>query len=96
MENRNPYLFEPYDSLVTIKIDDEEFQVPENNSLLRAFQFIGMDLLNAGLCWSQTCENCLIAYTDGKNEETRLALACEQTALNGMVITQMPQGILIK
>ena len=96
MENVNPDLFEPYVRLVKIKIEDQEFQVPENNNILRAFQYMCLNLVHAKLCWNQECENCLFAFTDGKNEEIKRALACEQKTFDGMVITQMPEGMRLK
>ena len=96
MENINPDLFEDYDRLVTIKIEDRQFQVPENSNLLRALQFLGISLLNAKLCWNGECENCLFAFTEGDNNDVKRALACRQLIFDGMVIDQLPRGINLK
>ena len=93
MDNINPDLFEDYDRLLTITIEDRQVQVPENNSILRAFQFIGADMFGGKFCWNGECENCLFAYTEGEGEEVKRALACQQLACENMKIIQLPKGV---
>lgn len=93
MENINPDLFEDYDKLLTITIEARHFQVPENNSILRALQFIGADMFGCKFCWNGECENCLFAYTEGEGAEVKRALACQKLTCENMKIIQLPKGI---
>ena len=94
MKNINSDLFEPYGKLVTISIGDKKFKVPENNSILRGFQFLGVGLSAAKLCWNGDCENCQFLFDAGDGQEKE-ALACQQIAFEGMKITRLPEGVRI-
>ena len=47
MSNPGP-LFRPFDKLVKIRIADREFEVPEGNMLLRAFQYLAPEKVAHG------------------------------------------------
>ena len=52
-------LFESFDELVEIEICRTRARVPENNKLLRCFQYIKMDSVSVGdYCWNGDCVNC--------------------------------------
>ena len=47
-----PDIFQPYDRLVEIEILGEKYEVPENNTLLRCFQFLALENISYGdFCW---------------------------------------------
>lgn len=93
MKNINPNLYRDYKRLVEIKINGKEYHVPENNCTLRALQFINADFAMTKFCWNAECENCLFKFRESNSEEDKMALACQQFTFDGMIITQLPQGI---
>ena len=93
MENINPDIYRDYDRLVEIKVHGKSYQVPENNCTLRALQFIKADFSMTKFCWNAECENCLFKFKEGQSAKDKAALACQQETFDGMIITQLPQGI---
>jgi hypothetical protein len=71
-------LFEPYERLVAIEILGRRVEVPENNRLLRCFQFLSMRSISYGdFCWNGDCTNCQFWYTRSGNRPRRQdALSC--------------------
>ena len=78
METEGEGLYEPYSKLVKLKILGREFEVPENNSLLRCFQFVDPDAVAMGnFCWNGQCRNCLTTLRrDGLSQ---VCLSCRTT-----------------
>ena len=89
-------LFESFEALIDIEICCKSVQVPENNKLLRCFQFIKMDTVSVGdYCWNGDCTNCQIWYhregqTDGDDKP---ALSCRTNVFEGMVITRLSRFV---
>ncbi|MEW6208314.1 MAG: 2Fe-2S iron-sulfur cluster-binding protein [Acidobacteriota bacterium] len=82
-------LFEKFDSLVQIMICEARAEVPENNKLLRCFQFIRADTVSMGdYCWNGECANCRVWY-ESPTGETKSALACRMYVEEGLVITRL-------
>lgn len=82
-------LFESFGQLVEIEVCRNTFQVPENNKLLRCFQFLKMDAISYGdYCWNGDCTNCQVWYQNEKGEH-KSALACKHYVKPGMVITEI-------
>ena len=80
-------LFESFDDLVEIEVCRSKAMVPENNKLLRCFQYIRMEKVSLGdYCWNGECANCQIWYR-GDDGEIKSALACRLYVRPGMVIT---------
>jgi hypothetical protein len=47
-------LFEPYEKLIEIELLGRAVRVPENNRLLRCFQFLSLKSISYGdFCWAQ-------------------------------------------
>lgn len=91
MDNTNwrEGLFESFGRLVEIEICNSVFKVPENNKLLRCFQFIKMENISFGdYCWNGDCTNCQVWYRNERGEE-KSALACRHYVRPGMVITDV-------
>ena len=85
-------LFESFDALVDIEICRKPVQVPENNKLLRCFQFINMDTVSIGdYCWNGDCTNCQIWYESEGG--TKSALACKMYVRPGLVITRLSEQL---
>ncbi len=61
----DPDLFEPYDKLIRIDILGQSVEVPENNRLLRCFQYLSLRSISYGdFCWNGDCANCQFWYRD--------------------------------
>ena len=86
-------LFEAFTQLVEIEICQSRAMVPENNKLLRCFQYIEMDAVSLGdYCWNGDCSNCQVWYETGTGE-TKSALACRMYVSPGMVITGLSANL---
>ena len=80
-------LFESFDDLVEIEVCRSKAMVPENNKLLRCFQYINMERVSLGdYCWNGECTNCQIWYR-ADDGEIKSALACRLYVRPGMIIT---------
>ena len=79
-------LFESFEELVEIDLCRTMAKVPENNKLLRCFQYIKMDAVSVGdYCWNGECANCQIWY-QAEDGEIKSGLACRLYVRPGMVI----------
>ena len=68
--------------LVRITIMGREFEAPENNHLLRCFQYLAPEQVSYGrFCWNEDCQYCHIAFDTGEGTQTRAALSCKLTSL---------------
>lgn len=87
-----PDIFEPYEKLVEIEILGRTHEVPENNSLLRCFQFLAMENISYGdFCWNGECLNCQV-WIDNSGKE-KAAIACRTMVQPGMKILRLAEGI---
>ncbi|HEV7643983.1 MAG TPA: 2Fe-2S iron-sulfur cluster-binding protein [Pyrinomonadaceae bacterium] len=88
-------LFEPYEKLVEIEICGKKALVPENNMLLRCFQFLSLESVSMGdFCWNADCANCQVwleAAEEGGKEKP--ALSCRTRVEEGMKIVRMADEI---
>jgi len=84
----NPDIFAPYERLIEIKILDRVFEVPENNTLLRCFQYLSIDSISqADLCWNGDCLNCQVWVKNGDKEKG--VISCRTKADEGMEIVRL-------
>lgn len=89
-------LLDPYENLVRIEILGRRVEVPENNQLLRCFQFLSVDTISYGdFCWNGECTHCQFWYHDAGQDESddKTALSCRFIVRDGMVITRLGQHI---
>lgn len=85
-------MFQPYKKLVEIDIRGKRRRVPENNSLLRGFQFLSMESISYGdFCWNGECVNCRV-WLDMDGTE-RAVMACRTTAVENLKIVRMAKAI---
>jgi hypothetical protein len=85
-------LFEPYDRLIQIEVLGRRVAVPENNRLLRCFQYLALKSISYGdFCWNGDCTNCQFWYKDGEQPpcEDKTALACRFRVREGLVVTRL-------
>lgn len=87
-----PDIFAPYEKLIDIEICGTQYSVPENNSLLRCFQFLAMENISYGdFCWNGECLNCQVWLQQGDKE--KMVMACRTTIAEGMQIVRIADGI---
>ena len=85
-------IFEPYEKLVAIEVLGERREVPENNTLLRCFQFLAMKTVSLGeFCWNGDCANCQVWLDNAENAKP--ALACRTKVFAGMKIVRTSREI---
>ena len=92
-------LFEPYERLVTIEILGQSIEVPENNRLLRCFQFLSMRSISYGdFCWNGDCTNCQFWYHDAGESasDEKTALSCRFKVREGMVVTRLNEHVQLE
>ena len=88
-------IFEPFEKLVEIEICGEVREVPENNSLLRCFQYLSMETISYGdFCWNGDCSNCQVWLE--KTAAEKPVLACRTKVENDMKIVRMSKEIKVK
>jgi predicted molibdopterin-dependent oxidoreductase YjgC len=80
-------VFQPYDKLVEIDILGEKHLVPENNSILRCFQFLNHEEISYGdFCWNGECINCQVWIRNGEKE--KMVMSCRTDVYEGMQIVR--------
>lgn len=90
-----PDIFTPYERLIEIEILGEKQLVPENNSLLRCFQFLAMENISYGdFCWNGECLNCQVWLQSGEKEKS--VMACRTMVAENMRIVRLAPAIEIK
>lgn len=88
----NTDLFEPFERLVEIEILGEKVKVPENNTLLRCFQYLSMETISYGeFCWNGDCLNCQVWIENGDKEKA--LMTCRAVVEEGMKIVRMSDEI---
>jgi hypothetical protein len=84
--------FEPFERLIEIEILGEKVFVPENNSLLRCFQYLSIrDVSQGDFCWNGDCANCQVWVAE--NGSDKPILSCRTKVSEGMKIVKMADEI---
>jgi hypothetical protein len=87
-------LFRPFTRLVKITILGGEFEVPENNSLLRCFQYLAPEQVSYGrFCWNEDCQYCRVTFDLGDGSPSRSALSCKLMVREGMRVKEVTTEI---
>jgi predicted molibdopterin-dependent oxidoreductase YjgC len=87
-------LFRPFTRLVRITVLGREFEVPENNVLLRCFQYLAPEAVSYGrFCWNEDCQYCRVTYDLGEGKPLRAAIACKLTVQEGMRVREVTPEI---
>lgn len=83
-------VFRPYEKLVEITVLGKKFQVPERNTVLRAFQFISPETIPYGrFCWNQDCQYCRVKCQLPDDDQPREMISCKFIVMPGMNITEI-------
>ncbi len=92
MDNKD--LFEPFERLIEISINGKRVEVPENNTLLRCFQYLSLESISYGeFCWNGDCLNCQVWIKNGEKEKA--LMSCRAKAEEGMEIVRISPEIVI-
>jgi NADH dehydrogenase/NADH:ubiquinone oxidoreductase subunit G len=87
-------LFRPYEKLVKITVLGREFEVPENNMLLRGLQYLTPEGISYGrFCWNEDCQYCRVVYDMGEGTRRRAAISCRLMVQQGMRIIEVAREI---
>jgi hypothetical protein len=87
-------LFAPFARLVKITVLGQELEVPENNTLLRGFQYLAPEPVAMGrFCWNEDCQYCRVGFDLGEGTASRVALACKLETRDGLRITDLTPEI---
>ena len=85
-------IFEPFERLIEIEICGAAREVPENNTLLRCFQYLSIDTVSYGdFCWNGNCANCRIWLEDTAREKP--ILSCRMKVRERMKIVRVSEEI---
>jgi hypothetical protein len=83
-------LFRPFSRLVKITLLGREFEVPENNPLLRCFQYLATEAVSYGrFCWNEDCQHCRVRVDLGEGTPTRAAISCKLMVQEGMRLKEI-------
>ena len=83
-------LFRPYKKLIEITIQGKKFQIPENQILLRAFQYLCPDTIPYGrYCWNEECQYCRVSVKQPGAKKVTQALSCKLMAEEGLEILEL-------
>jgi hypothetical protein len=83
-------LFRPYEKLISITIRGRKFEVPENQILLRAFQYLCPDTIPYGrYCWNEECQYCRVSVKRPGGERISQALSCKLMAEDGLDVQEL-------
>jgi hypothetical protein len=87
-------LFRPFSKLVKITILGKPFEVPEDNPLLRCFQYLAPEQVSYGrFCWNEDCQYCRVTYDLGEGTPTRAAISCKLMVQDGMRVKELTTDI---
>ena len=83
-------LFRPYEKLISITIRGKNFSVPENQILLRAFQYLCPETISYGrYCWNEDCQYCRVSVKRPGGEKIGQALSCKLMAEDGLEVQEL-------
>ena len=93
-------LFEPYERLIEIEVLGKSVRVPENNRLLRCFQFLSLKSISYGdFCWNGDCTNCQFWYRDpgdAADAQEKTALSCRFRVREGLKVTRLSPHVRLE
>lgn len=87
-------LYQPFERLLRISVLGKTIEVPENNILLRCFQFACPETVPYGrFCWNEDCQYCRVVVKGLDGKEHRV-LSCKLLVRDGLEITWMDQELV--
>jgi hypothetical protein len=87
-------LYRPFARLIKIAVQNKQFEVPENNALLRCLQYLAPNDVSYGrFCWNEDCQYCRVTFDLGEGTPERAALACKLMVQEGMRVREVTTEI---
>ena len=88
-------LYRPYEKLIQITVRGRKFQIPENQILLRAFQYLCPDTIPYGrYCWNEECQYCRVVIRKPGAEKASQALSCKLVAEEGLEVHELADELV--
>ncbi len=85
-------LFGDFKKLLRVDVMGRVILMPEENTLLRGFQFASPESVSYGrFCWNGTCNNCTVTVRQGSRETK--GPACRLDAADGLCVTSISSEI---
>ena len=79
----------------SITVRGQKFSVPENQILLRAFQYLAPDTIPYGrYCWNEECQYCRVSVVRPGGERISQALSCKLVAEEGLEVTELAAELM--
>jgi len=86
----NVPLYRPFEKLISITVRGKQFEVPENQILLRAFQYLCPETIPFGrYCWNEECQYCRVIIRKPGSDKISQALSCKLMAEEGLEVVEM-------
>jgi predicted molibdopterin-dependent oxidoreductase YjgC len=90
MADRDLSIYEPFSQLVRIEVEGRAFEVPENNILLRCFQYIIDEGVVLGrFCWNNECGNSEMSCRVSNVSPPYRARGCQTLVQEGMQLSEL-------
>jgi NADH dehydrogenase/NADH:ubiquinone oxidoreductase subunit G len=90
MEERDLSFYEPFGRLLKIMVEGKTLEAPENNTLLRCFQYIdNQGVVPGRFCWNNECGNCEVTLRTTAHPEPRRIRGCQTTVQEGMILSEL-------
>ena len=87
-------LFRPYKKLIEITIQGKKVQIPENQILLRAFQYLCPETIPYGrYCWNEECQYCRVSVKRAGSQKVTQALSCKLMVEEGLEIHELAEEL---
>ena len=88
-------LYRPYEKLIEITVRGKKCQIPENQLLLRAFQYLCPDTIPYGrYCWNEECQYCRVVIKKPGVEKVTQALSCKLMAEEGLEVQELADELI--
>ena len=75
--------------MVTVEIAGKKYQVPEGITIIKAFWYIGQDVVRGAGCLGGFCGACAAYYRTKDDPKVKTCLACQTAVQDGMSISMM-------
>ena len=86
----NVPLYRPFEKLISIAVRGKQFQIPENQILLRAFQYLCPETIPFGrYCWNEECQYCRVIIRKPGSDKISQALSCKLMAEEGLEVVEL-------
>ena len=93
-------VLEEWKKKVTLAIGEQRFAVPENQDVIRIFQYLGcldvLDFFAGNYCWNATCNNCIFTYRDPATGAPVTKRACQTRLFDGLEVLALPKDVRLK